>query len=973
MPDNPDLPLWVDRESVVSSGIFYDRVAECTLPRLLLLSDANDRMLDSQPVADQIRAYHRLLFQAAVLKAIDDENLDADWARQRMAALGESAVREIRYVLEADHFIHPNANELAAYRMFAMVYLDLRTFEPRAVRDFFPSVRDGVDLTHLNPDKLYRRTRPEGVPDAAKESWNTTGLSAAAQPGSPSDAGLAHAERTAKSGNHVRAAILYSRWPSCAEQAHEQIRILSRRVGETVGWSETECREWADALFPLLAHTNRGNWSRAARCLYELQKIPTDLRGEVFAVDVIEWIRSLGRRRIVRPLSRTRHVILLRHLRAAEKQLLHTRLKADDKHQISHLLHREMHRAESHLRTELMPVVIQALNDSGLRPESTVETISLNKLAAELIDRVCERGYLRVGDLRDAIARNQVKMPDLAGIGEWLRGDALLKADTRLVYDLDGIYRRGEFYLRLMQRFSSLFFGTPWGRLLTLYLLIPFGGAFLTLMAAEELRHIGGKLVGFVSTILTPHPKPTAEAVDVVRDAVSSSAHHAGKSHGSFLIEPPTVVAFGLFLMLMIHVPPFRRAVFAVLKFLWGVLRFLLHDLPLAVWRSPPVVYLRRNPVSRWIRRYLGVPIVLTAIFDAVLAILGADLYLLLRSGLLFLLGTALFVNSRIGWLVQDRTSERISDTWRRVRVNLIPGIIGGILAAFRALANWIEQRLYAVDESLRFRSGDSRLSLVLKAGLGLIWFPFAYVTRFVFYLLVEPQVNPVKHFPVVTVSHKVLWPMVPQLAELTGLSPLTVGMVANCIPGIFGFMAWELKENWRLYQANRPQTLRPATIGSHGETMRGLLRPGFHSGTVPKGYKKLRRAWCAGRPDKVSRSHHEIEHVAEAVYSFVEREMIDLLRTRPEWRGEAFEVKVRCGCRRFVILIEFGEGKSSPLAFVDRDGLIAANFENEQDLKTLDDERQGSLRDAATGLFQLGAASGEPAWTWADWVRRWQ
>src|SRR4030095_209119 len=79
----------------------------------------------------------------------------------------------------------------------------------------------------------------------------------------------------------------------------------------------------------------------------------------------------------------------------------------------------------------------------------------------------------------------------------------------------------------------------------------------------------------------------------------------------------------------------------------------------------------------------------------------------------------------------------------------------------FKMLANWVERQLYAVDEWLRFRGGDSQGSLARKAILGLLWFPIAYVFRFVFYLLVEPQVNPVKHFPVVTVSHKLLLPLV--------------------------------------------------------------------------------------------------------------------------------------------------------------------------------------------------------------------
>ena len=71
----------------------------------------------------------------------------------------------------------------------------------------------------------------------------------------------------------------------------------------------------------------------------------------------------------------------------------------------------------------------------------------------------------------------------------------------------------------------------------------------------------------------------------------------------------------------------------------------------------------------------------------------------------------------------------------------------------------------------------------------------------------------------------------------------IVVTGVGALIPGIFGFLAWELKENWRLYAANRPPQLKPVRVGAHGETMMRLLRPGIHSGTIPKTYAKLRRA----------------------------------------------------------------------------------------------------------------------------------
>ena len=97
------------------------------------------------------------------------------------------------------------------------------------------------------------------------------------------------------------------------------------------------------------------------------------------------------------------------------------------------------------------------------------------------------------------------------------------------------------------------------------------------------------------------------------------------------------------------------------------------------------------------------------------------------------------------------------------------------------------------------------------------------------------------------------------------------------CIPGIFGFLAWELRENWRLYAANRANRLRRVIIGSHGESMLRLLRPGFHSGTIPKRFAKLRRAERKAREKgdwKAARKHLEVlHHVQRDVRRFVERE----------------------------------------------------------------------------------------------------
>src|SRR5262249_21783007 len=153
----------------------------------------------------------------------------------------------------------------------------------------------------------------------------------------------------------------------------------------------------------------------------------------------------------------------------------------------------------------------------------------------------------------------------------------------------------------------------------------------------------------------------------------------------------------------------------------------------------------------------------------------------------------------------------------------------------------------------------------VAKTGLGFLWSGVTYVVRFVIVILVEPQINPIKHFPVVTVSHKLMLLLAPPVAGY--LQPhlgwsykdtlALVILVLGLIPGMFGFLAWELKENWRLYRANQPRDLVPQVVGSHGERVIHLIRPGFHSGTLPKLFARLRRARGQAERKGESGLHH--------------------------------------------------------------------------------------------------------------------
>ena len=80
--------------------------------------------------------------------------------------------------------------------------------------------------------------------------------------------------------------------------------------------------------------------------------------------------------------------------------------------------------------------------------------------------------------------------------------------------------------------------------------------------------------------------------------------------------------------------------------------------------------------------------------------------------------------------------------------------------------------------------------------------------------------------------------------------------MVLLLLPGVFGFLVWELKENWRLYEANRPGTCgrwRSATTARRwpGCSSRGSTR-GRCPRSSPSSGRAERKALRTGRGQQV-------------------------------------------------------------------------------------------------------------------------
>jgi hypothetical protein len=914
----------VSADFLRETGVIDDDKLSDVSGDLLLISEAKDRCVNGANDAALLRHYWRLLFRAVVSRWLASDCPSNREAERRFQTVDSDLLEEARFVLTSDSVVRRDASSAEFFPAFTAALAELSEFDSHRLRDVFPSAPESLGTLatlggRIDFPALARQLRPEGASDQAFPP--TRPVRIPARDDSLPDEEVGESDRIARLGNYTRAAIRRCRAARAAvgaekrrleSQARSAIRNgLVKGVARVLHLDADLADRWSAALWPLVEAATEGLWPHAARALYDLQRVAADLRGRQFAVTPVQWLASLGRHPVQRPLDRARDVILHTRLLRIERHVLHAGLAEADRDRILGLLHAELNETEGRVRAELGPIIRAGFDRAGLVPADLPERVARDKLVAELLDHICDHGYLRLGDLRDAVARNQLKLADLGGPGEFLHGDALLRADKLLANELFGVYHRGEAYLRGIQRGSSLFFGTSIGRAITLYLALPLGGAFLTLMFAEELRHIGGKAVEFASKIMAPRPAAVGagapevvvddseetfdfdgrEAIEIATGAASSSGTTV-EHHGSWLIAWPTVVGLALFFLLILHVPRFRRAVIETGRLAWFMVRLTLWEFPVAILQSPAVRALWQNRAFRFVMRYLASAIIVTAIVVVVMSFLGATPARMARwAGITFTL-TAVASNTRLGRRVADQFADHVSDSWRTLCTNLIPGLVGWFVWAFKELLGAIDRALYAVDERLRYREGA-------------------------------------------------------------------------------------LKENWRLYSANRSATLKPVPIGHHGETGRGLLRPGFHSGTIPKLFAKLRAGWLNGTSppaDRMAQVRHDLHDIERALRDQCERELFPLWSSaRPTAGLRPSVASIHLGCRQFSIAIGLADREVKPIVVSCR--YTGTPLTGRADRggwdELLDRESQGAVRVGLKGFLML-LGNEVDLQPWPEWVSYW-
>jgi len=901
-------------------------------------------VLVARPEREDLRGVWRRAFHGHVHHHLECRvqagTLTYALVRERIHRIGQTEFDEIRAVLRGENLLFSSGDDREAYIELAAFHLELSHFDPDNVDKFFPSVRHSkaIDETlalDLDGLALLEACRPEGAAEltpAAKAA-----LASLAPRSSAPVARRSRAERdpvageAKRKGNVVRSMLVRMR---AGEDAADDIEELATRLHTALpeppgAHTPTPTIEaWRGVILTLAEAATRSESPRAleARVLHDLQKTCVDAERRRNAVDVVTWATSLFRRPIVRPLPTVSVVRVARHLRHAFDSSHRAALSKGERASLESVFRGAIARAVDNARATIKPVLEGVLDQVGLGPKSVPERVAREKLSEEILDLVVARGSLGLSALRDALSRSNLKLSKLAP-AELAFGDPLLRADALLATRLDGVYRRGEIYLRFLQKVSSVAFGTWLGRIVTLHVALPL---LLSFVLLEGLQHV---------------------------------AHPIGRAFGHkhvHLLSLPSFVGLALFFYGLIHSTSVRRTARAAARALGSVLHAVLIGVPVLILSSRPVRAITRSRLVSLVTK----PLALAGLVYLLTRRAGLERTHALVATATSAAVTALFLATPLGRRVEEHLTDFTLRRLRQLSHRALPGLFALIVDVFRIFVERVERAIYTVDEWLTFKDGQSSFSLATKGVLAFGWFFATYLLRIYVNLLIEPQVNPIKHFPVVTVSHKIILPMSPTILEalrqpLAGLGPVASNAIAGStvflLPGVFGFLVWELKANWNLYDQNRSKTLDPVRIGHHGETMNGLLVVGFHQGTIPKLYAKLRRA-AKRRTSKVNVYRQQIHEVEHAVETFVERELIGLLRQAKRWRAGELEVHaIEVGSNRIRVGIAC-ESVSSEIAwlqFEEQSGSLVASVATAGFIDVLPADQHATLEIALAGLYK--------------------
>ncbi|MEO7331941.1 MAG: hypothetical protein ABI193_25415, partial [Minicystis sp.] len=434
------------------------------LQRVILVARLSQAEASRLPQAEVTNRLWRAAFHARIHVEIErrieaGSLLDAT-LRERIDRLGQTEFDEVREILRQDDLLLPPAGDREVYAEFVALFLELKFFAPRLLATTFPSLdllRVEAEISgDIDARLLLEHACPEGmdpgvtiaIATAAATTTTATIVGPApiaatftAPEGPAAERALGRAAVARSTGNRARSALLHAavghgRDPARARAAKAREREDLEALGEGLeaaltpppGAKRQPALAWPSLLVILTdeaAQRSGGlRFPVEARLLFDLQRAARAHDKQRRAVDLITWALSLGKRPIVRPLPATRTLRIARALHAAAKKVKLVRLAPADRKLLTRLLDRAAQRADENVRAELRHRVIAVLDEVGLRPASPPERVARDKLVEELLDQAVIRGFFTMGNVRDALSKNHLKVDDLASAAELWEGDA---------------------------------------------------------------------------------------------------------------------------------------------------------------------------------------------------------------------------------------------------------------------------------------------------------------------------------------------------------------------------------------------------------------------------------------------------------------------------------------------------------------------------------------------------------------------
>ena len=856
--------VWTDFETLnaIAQEIEFElEIGSLPFGRILLLAKIESEMSGKFNTEQRNILYWRRIFHAEVkLKFFELKEqglLSSTKIENKIKTIGRTVFSEALMVLEQEHKIFPEQDITDKYISFAACFAELYRFSENLLTNYFPSIKDYEALLliikdDVSEDVIFQETRltgtqnPHPTPETHAEESSEYFKRLSEQ-----------AEKESLLNNATESAILWTQANRVApaelsadtlEKAHKEIRKLVKRLQSALNFNSNDFQNWESALLPLLDKADQGSFPVEARLLTELQSACEDYEQEIYRIDILGWAMSLGKKSMKRPLRFQRLIKIHQRLKEASLNAITTRLAFADRKKLETLLQLVWKQNEKKLRNEIRPIIENNLQLVGLKGEGAFGEIARRRLVEEFLDLIIEQGYLNYSELRDMISRNHLKLEDVRDASSFFKGDALLTLDENLSVQLDGIYRRSDFYLRWLEKSTALNFGTATGRTLTKFLTLPFGGSFLLI-----------------------------ESADLINDKISGERIPD-------LTRTLAFIALGIFFFGIINNLSLRTFVLEVLLYFWKTAKFIFYKIPSALLTWNPFLLIWKSLPVQVIYSLILKPLV----FTEAIALWLPKSYPYHVGEIVLFIGFTLLLNSRPGRLLSEFAISGVMTLGKLVQDGLISILFTIMVQSFKKTIEGLEFVLQWVNDWLRLRGRAKPWQVALRGILGLLWSPIAFFLRFYTVVLIEPGINPIK-FPISSVAAKFTYPIIiPLTPEIVHFfSPFIGDVVSNLffgttiwlMPNLFGFLFWETKENWGLYRANRPQSLRPMAVGTHGETIPQLLKLGFHSGTIPKLFMKLRKAEleAVSRSDwrKARTLRLDLQTIKERLARFIERDLL--------------------------------------------------------------------------------------------------